>query len=48
MNVLPPSIGLAVARHRATDPTRRLGILPADAGGPGSSGAEFPKEQLRR
>ncbi|WP_233223692.1 alpha/beta hydrolase [Amycolatopsis sp. CA-128772] len=36
-----PSITLAVARHRATDPAHRLGVLLADAGGPGSSGAEF-------
>jgi len=36
-----PSIGLAVARHRATDPAHRLGVLLADAGGPGSSGAEI-------
>jgi pimeloyl-ACP methyl ester carboxylesterase len=37
-----PSIGLAVARHRAGDPARRLGVLLADAGGPGTSGAEIP------
>ncbi len=37
-----PSIGLAVARHRATDPAHRVGVLMADAGGPGSSGAEIP------
>lgn len=37
-----PSIGLAVARHRATDSAHRLGVLLADAGGPGSSGAEIP------
>jgi len=37
-----PSIGLAVARHRATDPAHRLGVLLADAGGPGTSGAEIP------
>ncbi|MEU5259241.1 alpha/beta hydrolase [Amycolatopsis sp. NPDC021455] len=36
-----PSIDLAVARHRAGDPGRRLGVLVADAGGPGSSGVEF-------
>ena len=36
-----PSITLAVARHRATDPAHRVGVLLADAGGPGSSGAEF-------
>ncbi|MGW5714735.1 alpha/beta hydrolase [Amycolatopsis sp. NPDC003865] len=37
-----PSIALAVARHRATDPARRLGVLLADAGGPGTSGAQIP------
>ncbi|MEU0790570.1 alpha/beta hydrolase [Amycolatopsis sp. NPDC005961] len=31
-----------MARHRATDPAHRLGVLLADAGGPGSSGAEIP------
>ena len=36
-----PAIDLAVARHRATDPAHRLGVLMVDAGGPGSSGAEF-------
>ncbi|MFJ7213263.1 alpha/beta hydrolase [Amycolatopsis sp. NPDC098790] len=36
-----PSIGLAVARHRATDSAHRIGVLMADAGGPGSSGAEI-------
>jgi pimeloyl-ACP methyl ester carboxylesterase len=36
-----PTIDLAVARHRATDPAHRLGVLMIDAGGPGSSGAEF-------
>lgn len=36
-----PSIDLAVARHRATDPAHRIGVLLADAGGPGTSGAEF-------
>jgi pimeloyl-ACP methyl ester carboxylesterase len=36
-----PSIDLAVARHRATAPAHRLGVLLADPGGPGTSGAEF-------
>jgi pimeloyl-ACP methyl ester carboxylesterase len=36
-----PSITLAVARHRASDPAHRLGVLLADLGGPGSSNAEF-------
>ncbi|ADJ44891.1 hydrolase [Amycolatopsis mediterranei S699] len=36
-----PSISLAVARHRATDPAHRIGVLLADFGGPGSSNAEL-------
>ncbi|RSM35353.1 alpha/beta hydrolase [Amycolatopsis balhimycina DSM 5908] len=36
-----PALDLAVARHRATDPAHRLGVLMIDGGGPGSSGAEF-------
>lgn len=36
-----PRIDLAVARHRATDPARRLGVLMVDAGGPGGSAAQF-------
>jgi pimeloyl-ACP methyl ester carboxylesterase len=34
-------IDLAVARHLATDPARRLGVLLVDPGGPGGSAAEF-------
>jgi pimeloyl-ACP methyl ester carboxylesterase len=34
-------IDLAVARHTATDPARRLGVLLVDPGGPGGSAAEF-------
>jgi pimeloyl-ACP methyl ester carboxylesterase len=34
-------IDLAVARHTATDPARRLGVLMVDPGGPGGSAAEF-------
>jgi pimeloyl-ACP methyl ester carboxylesterase len=34
-------IDLAVARHAATDPKRRLGVLMVDPGGPGGSAAEF-------
>ncbi|MCR3750383.1 alpha/beta hydrolase [Lentzea californiensis] len=34
-------IDLAIARHRATDPARRLGVLVVDPGGPGGSAAEF-------
>ncbi|MCX2955080.1 alpha/beta hydrolase [Lentzea sp. NEAU-D7] len=34
-------VDLAVARHRATDPARRLGVLVVDPGGPGGSAAQF-------
>ncbi|MGW6935348.1 alpha/beta hydrolase [Lentzea sp. NPDC054927] len=34
-------IDLAVARHKASDPARRLGVLVVDPGGPGGSAAEF-------
>lgn len=34
-------IDLAVARHRATDPARRLGVLMVDPGGPGGSAAQL-------
>ncbi|MFD4669815.1 alpha/beta fold hydrolase [Lentzea sp. NPDC058450] len=34
-------IDLAIARHQATDPARRLGVLVVDPGGPGGSAAEF-------
>jgi len=34
-------IDLAVARHPATDPARRLGVLMVDPGGPGGSAAEL-------
>lgn len=34
-------IDLAVARQRATDPARRLGVLVVDPGGPGGSAAQF-------
>lgn len=33
-------ISLALARHRATDPARRLGSLVLNPGGPGGAGAE--------
>ncbi|USX54838.1 alpha/beta hydrolase [Lentzea sp. HUAS12] len=36
-----PRIDLAIARHQATDPARRLGVLLVDPGGPGGSAAEF-------
>jgi pimeloyl-ACP methyl ester carboxylesterase len=35
------TIDLAVARHKATDPARRLGVLMVNPGGPGGSNAEF-------
>lgn len=35
------TIDLAVARHRATDPAHRVGVLMANPGGPGSSNAEL-------
>jgi pimeloyl-ACP methyl ester carboxylesterase len=34
-------IDLAVGRHRATDPARRVGVLMVDPGGPGGSAALF-------
>ncbi|MGC0423410.1 alpha/beta fold hydrolase [Embleya sp. AB8] len=34
-------ITLAVTRHRATDPRRRLGTLVMQPGGPGNSGVDF-------
>lgn len=34
-------IDLAVTRHPATDPARRLGVLLVDPGGPGGSAAQF-------
>ncbi|AHH94356.1 alpha/beta hydrolase [Kutzneria albida] len=36
-----PKFGLAIARHRATDPARRIGSLVYSPAGPGSSGVEF-------
>ncbi|TQM78692.1 alpha/beta hydrolase family protein [Saccharothrix saharensis] len=38
-----PAVDLAVSRVRATDPSRRIGVLFVDAGGPGGSGAEFAR-----
>ncbi len=35
------SFDLAVSRRTATDPARRIGVLVADPGGPGGSGAAF-------
>src|SRR5688500_1100523 len=34
-------IDVAVARHKATDPARRIGVLMVDPGGPGGSAAAF-------
>ncbi|QUQ65782.1 alpha/beta hydrolase [Kutzneria sp. CA-103260] len=36
-----PTTTLAVARHKATDPAHRKGVLMVNPGGPGSSNAEF-------
>ncbi|HEX8867069.1 MAG TPA: alpha/beta hydrolase [Lentzea sp.] len=36
-----PRIDLAIARHQASDPARRIGVLVVDPGGPGGSAAEF-------
>ncbi|MEU4743659.1 alpha/beta fold hydrolase, partial [Actinosynnema sp. NPDC023658] len=36
-----PRVDLAVSRVRATDPSRRIGVVFVDAGGPGGSGALF-------
>lgn len=35
-----PTIGLALARHRATDPAQRIGSLLTNPGGPGGPAAE--------
>ncbi|PJN40082.1 hypothetical protein CG747_13435 [Streptomyces sp. CB02959] len=35
-----PKVGIFVARHRATDPARRIGVLMSNPGGPGASGAD--------
>ncbi|HYQ69109.1 alpha/beta hydrolase [Actinophytocola sp.] len=35
------TVDLAVARHRATDPAHRIGVLLVNPGGPGTSNAEF-------
>jgi pimeloyl-ACP methyl ester carboxylesterase len=39
-------INVALARHRATDPARRLGVLMVDPGGPGGSAAQFALSRL--
>ncbi|MFJ4910443.1 alpha/beta fold hydrolase [Streptomyces sp. NPDC093249] len=35
-----PKVGIFVARHRATDPARRIGVLMSNPGGPGAPGAD--------
>lgn len=35
------TFGMALARHRATDPSRRIGVLVVNPGGPGQSGVDF-------
>ncbi|MBT3154949.1 alpha/beta fold hydrolase [Streptomyces sp. CHD11] len=35
------TFGMALARHRATDPDRRIGVLVVNPGGPGMSGVDF-------
>ncbi|MER5493001.1 alpha/beta hydrolase [Streptomyces sp. NPDC002490] len=35
-----PKLSLFVARHRATDPARRIGVLMSNPGGPGNPGAD--------
>ncbi|MFJ9680321.1 alpha/beta fold hydrolase [Streptomyces sp. NPDC101194] len=35
-----PKIGIFVARYRATDPARRIGVLMSNPGGPGVPGAD--------
>ncbi|MEU0878564.1 alpha/beta hydrolase [Lentzea sp. NPDC005914] len=43
---LGPRIDVAVARHKASDPARRVGVLMVDPGGPGGSAAEFALSRL--
>ncbi|SFR04125.1 alpha/beta hydrolase fold [Lentzea waywayandensis] len=39
-----PQIALAVARRKATDPARRIGVLMVNPGGPGGSAARYAKD----
>jgi pimeloyl-ACP methyl ester carboxylesterase len=43
-----PTFGLAVARHRATDPAHRVGTLIFGPGGPGDSGVDRVVNGLNR
>jgi pimeloyl-ACP methyl ester carboxylesterase len=40
-NPVGPTVDLALARSRATDPARRIGSLVINPGGPGGSGVDF-------
>lgn len=42
-----PNITVAVSRHRATDPARRIGTLLTAAGGPGGQGLLRPADHVR-
>ncbi|MFJ4668628.1 alpha/beta hydrolase [Kitasatospora purpeofusca] len=42
-----PDITVAVSRHRATDPARRIGTLLTAAGGPGGQGLLRPADHAR-
>ncbi|SDT01128.1 TAP-like protein [Streptomyces sp. TLI_053] len=42
-----PDITVAVSRHRATDPARRIGTLLTAAGGPGGEGLLRPADHVR-
>lgn len=39
-----PRVDLAVGRHRATDPARRIGVLMVNPGGPGGAASQFAKD----
>jgi len=39
-----PQVSLAVARRKATDPARRIGVLLVNPGGPGGSAAQYAKD----